>query len=127
MRSFQIYFIIIILILITILLGFQYLVSIYEVDIRIDPDVLYADNKSECVVYTVPLNSLGWRVPFRNASAKIEIREGSDLVEILEIDEQKGILRIRAKDKTGIVVIFIRPEKALLPSSFEIIINPNFT
>jgi hypothetical protein len=125
MSSGQIYFIAAVAVVIIILLGFQYLISIYEVDISVEPAVLYADNISECTIKTTPLNSLGWSVPFRKAPAQIEVREGKDLVEIIELDETRGIIKIRAKETTGTVVIYIKPEKALLPSSVEIIILPN--
>lgn len=125
MRRTQIYFIIILLAAIMVLIGFQYLISIYEVQITAIPDSLYADNKSECKIEAVPLNSLGMKALFRNASAKIEIREGKDLVEIIILDEKKGVIKLRAKDRPGIVVIFIKPEKALLPTSVEIKILPN--
>jgi hypothetical protein len=125
MRRSQIYFIAVIIVLIIILFGFQYLVSIYEVDIRVEPEVLYADNVSECIIKLIPLNSLGWSIPFRKASAQIEIREGKELVEVLELDEKNGIVRLRAGNQTGTVIIYIRPEKALLPSSVEIKILPN--
>jgi hypothetical protein len=127
MRRYQIYLIILLLLAIAALLSFQYLFSIYEVDIRVTPPELYADNKSECIIEAVPLNSFGMKVPFRNSSAGIEIREGTDLVEIIEINEQKGFIRIRAGHKPGTVVIFIKPEKSLLPSPVEIRINPNIT
>jgi hypothetical protein len=121
----QIYFIVIIVFLIIILFGYQYLISIYEVDIRTDPDILYADNNSECIISCVPLNSLGWKVPFRKAKAIFQIREGEDLIEVIQLDEEKGLLRIKAGVKTGTVVIHVRPEKALLPSLVEIRILPN--
>lgn len=127
MRRFQIYFIILLLFAISALLSFQYLFSIYEVDIRVTPPELYADSKSECIIEAVPLNSLGMKAPFRNSSAVIAIREGKDLVEIIEINEQKGFVRIRAGHKPGTVVILIKPEKSLLPSSVEVKINPNLT
>jgi hypothetical protein len=125
MRRGQIYFIAAVAVVIIILLGFQYLISIYEVDITAEPAVLYADNVSECTIRTIPLNSLGWPVPFRKAPAQIEIREGEDLIEVVEIDEFRGIIKIRAKERTGTVVIYIKPEKALLPSSIEVRILPD--
>jgi hypothetical protein len=125
MRRNQIYFIAVLAIIIIVLFGFQYFVSIYEVDIVTEPEVLFADNTSVCLIRTVPLNSFGWKVPFRKASAQIEIREGSDLVDIVKLDEDNGIIKIKAREKTGIVVIYIKPEKALLPSSVEVKILPN--
>ena len=125
MRRSQIYFIVFLISAIIILLCFQFVFSIYEVEIRMEPPQLYADNTSVCTIRTVPINSFGVKAPLRNAPAEIEIIEGSDLVEIIELDELHGILRIRAKDKTGTVVIFIKPEKSLLPSSIEISIIPN--
>jgi len=125
MRRGQIYLILVLLVLIIILFGYQYLISIYEVEITVEPDVLYADNVSVCVIQTKPVNSFGMKIPFRDASAQIEIKEGMDLVEIIELDEKRGCLKIKAKERTGTVVIYIRPEKALLPSSIEIRIIPN--
>lgn len=125
MRRFQIYFIAVLVSAIIILLCFQYIFSIYEVEIITEPPELYADNSSVCTIRTVPLNSFGVKAPFRNAPAAIEIREGSELVEIVELDERNGIIKIKAKERTGTVVIFIKPEKSLLPSSVEIRIIPN--
>lgn len=127
MRRSEIYLIAVLLAIIIILFGYQYLFSIYEVDISVVPGVLYADNNSICIIKAIPLNSFGVKAPFRKASAEFEIKEGRDLIEIIELDEINGILKIKAAEKTGTVIIYVKPEKAILPSSFEIKIFPNLT
>jgi len=125
MRRSEIYLIAVLLSVIIILFGYQYLFSIYEVEISVEPAVLYADNKSVCTIQTIPLNSFGIKAPFRKASAEFEIKEGRELIEIIELDEKNGILKIKAAEKTGTVIIYVKPEKAILPSSIEIKIFPN--
>lgn len=125
MRRSEIYLLAVLIAVIIILFGYQYLFSIYEVEISVEPGALYADNKSVCLIKTIPLNSFGVKAPLRKASAAFEIKEGRDLIEITELDEINGILKIKATEKTGTVIIYIKPEKAILPSSVEIKIFPN--
>jgi len=126
MRSGNIFLIIALLILISGFLLYQYVFSIYEVTFNLRPNRLFADNKSNLVIEAIPLNSFGWRAPFRNSPSEFTIIEGADLIEVVFIDAVKGTIKIKAKDKPGKVAITIKPKFSLFPSTIEIIIEPNF-
>lgn len=125
MRRFEIYVVIIILLLIAAFAAYHYIFTIYEVTFSVEPKSLSADYKSTAVIEVIPVNSLGWKAPLRNSSAQFEIKEGKDLVEIVTEDNENGKLILRAKDKPGKVVIHIKSANALLPSPVEIIIHQN--
>ncbi len=105
---------------------YQYVFSIYEVTYSIQPEKLYADNQSTVTIKAIPINSFGWKAPFRNAYAKFDISEGSELVSVVTEKSDEGIIVLKAKNKTGKVVVLIHSKYALLPSSIEITIYPNF-
>ncbi len=125
-RRTSIYIIIILILLIAAFAIHNYLISIYEVIYKIEPEALYADNKSEVTVTAVPLNGLGGRAWFRKAEASYTITEGNDLVQVIQNDGSKGMLVLRAKDKTGTVRITAKSPLALLPSPIVIDVYPNF-
>lgn len=126
MRRYNILLIVILSLLIITLFVSQYVTNIYEVTFNISTYKLYADNTSQCIIETVPMNGLGFKAPLRNSSTNFEVRIGRDLVEILRNDYENGTLIIKAKDKTGKVEIYCKSIHALLPSIFEIEILPNF-
>ncbi len=105
---------------------YQYVFSIYEVTYRVTPEKLFADNQSTVLIEAIPINSFGWKAPFRNVYAKFDITEGGDLVNIASEKQAEGILKLQAKNKTGKVVVLIHSKYALLPSSIEITIYPNY-
>ena len=113
------------LILIAGFFSYGYLFNIYEVSFRINPERLYADNRSISTIEAVPINSLGIRAPFRKSPIEFTITEGAELIKINFIDKVKGIIQIRAKDKPGKVSITIKPKYSIFPSTIEIIIEPN--
>jgi hypothetical protein len=125
MRRSKIYLIFILLIFIMGFSSYHYIFSIYEVTYNIIPDKLYADNSSTLVIETVPLNSFGWKAPFRKSYAEFTFNEGKDLVEVIFQDNANGILKLRAKEKSGKVSVTIKAKYSLLPSTIEIIIEPN--
>lgn len=106
---------------------YNYMISIYEVIYTVLPDNLYADNKSEVTITATPINALGWKALFRRVEAKYTVTEGNELINIVENDESKGLLRLKAKDKTGIVRIIAKSPYALLPSPINVNIYPNIT
>ncbi len=122
----NIYIILILVLSIAALTAYYYLFNIYEVTFSVSPKELYADNTSTCTIETVPLNALGRKALFRTAATKFKIEEGKDLVEIILNDEENGKLIIKAKNRTGKVTVFIKSKLALLPSSVQIPIYPNF-
>ncbi len=127
MRRNKIYIILIFIILLFAFLSYYYLFNIYEVVYSVNPGELYADNKSSVTITSQPINALGYKVPFRSAPAEFIIKEGSDLVNILLNEDDKGILKLNAKDKTGKVIVYIKSKYALLPSLIEIHIYPDST
>lgn len=125
MKDTKIYIILSILLLIAALFIYQYVFGIYEVIYSVDHKKLFADNQSTTTIKVVPVNSFGWKAPFRTSSANFQITEGSELVEIIQLDKENGLISIKAKDKPGKVIIRIKSEHSLLPSEIEIIIEPN--
>lgn len=112
---------------ILLLAVWQYVFVVYEVKINVEPDELFADNTSICIIKSVPLNSLGKAVPFRSAITDFEIEAGEDLILILEENRDDGLLKIQALDREGEVVIFVKSEYSFLPSKIVISVNKNFT
>jgi hypothetical protein len=112
---------------VVLLFLYLYVFNIYEVQFEITRRFLYADNQSMTKIEAVPLNSFGWKAPFRFAPATFEIERGKNLIEIIKEDNSRGILIIRSKNDIGNISIIARSPKALLPSIIEISILPNTT
>lgn len=125
MKGTKIYLILFLIILAAALFCYNYIFNIYEVTYNLSSNSLFADNKSTVTISTIPLNAFGWKAPLRNAPTNFEIREGKYLVEIIFQNNKNGILTLKAKNKTGQIVVFVKSKYALLPSSFEIPIYPN--
>src|ERR1035437_2112923 len=124
MRRRDIYLIFILIIFIAGFSSYHYLFTIYEVTYKITPYKLYADNTSTLVIEAVPINSFGWKAPFRKPLTEFTLNEGKDLVEVVFLDNDNGILKLRAKGKSGIVSVTIKTKYSLFPSTIEIIIEP---
>ncbi len=124
-RRASIYIILTLILLIAVFAVHNYLVSVYEVVYTVEPEALYADNKSEVTVTAVPLNGLGGRAWFRKAEASYTITEGNDLILVIKNDETEGILVLRAKDKAGTVRIKAKSPLAFLPSRITVNIYAN--
>ncbi len=124
-RRKAIYAIIILIILICAFAAYNYLLSIYEVIYKVTPGELFADNRSEVTISAVPLNALGRKALFRGIGTVYQITDGKELVDVLQNDEIHGILKLRAKDKTGVVRIIAKSPYALLPSPINVDIYPN--
>jgi len=103
----------------------QYIFSIYEVEYKISSRVLYLQSDTKIIIEAVPINSFGFRTPFRKSYAKFSITEGKDLIEIVENDYDEGVLIVRAKNEPGTVTIRVKSKYSLLPTEFEIKIIPN--
>jgi hypothetical protein len=125
MRRSEIYLILVLIVFIAGFSSYHYIFSIYEVTYKITPDKLYADNNSTLIIEAVPINSLGWKAPFRKTYSEFTFNEGKDLVEIIFQDNNNGILKLRAKEKSGKVSMTIKTKYSLLPSTLEIVIEPN--
>ncbi len=125
MNKAQIYFVFFLIFIASCLLAYYYIFNIYEVTYSVKPKVLYAENSSKVEISTIPLNALGTKVPFRCSYTVFNIREGRELVEKISENCNRGKLILRTKNKTGKIVIFIKSNHAILPSSIEIKIYPN--
>jgi hypothetical protein len=115
---------ILIFILLSIILSYYFLYNIYGDEIRKEPNYLYADNLSEMTIQVIPVNALGWKAIFRKSSAKFEIVDGDYLVEIINLDEVNGKIKIRSKGIEGVLGIKIQSEHSLLPEYIEVQILP---
>jgi len=124
-RRPEVWFIAIVVAALVLFFLFGYLLNIYEADISVSKRSLFADRQSESVIEVIPLNSFGSRTPFRSLNAQFEIKEGAELIEVTELNEEKGYLRLRSKSGTGRVVIRVSPGMAILPSEVVIFIYPN--
>jgi hypothetical protein len=109
------------LIIATILLaGWNYLVRVYEYDVRVDRTRLPADGEATCLVEAVSVNALGGEAWFRSARCRFAIERGARLVEIVEMDEEAGTITLRAGREPGEAVVVVQPEGALFPTKIVI-------
>ncbi len=125
MKRSMIYFIAGIVLLIICFSAYLFIFNIYETEINVVPQNLFADNHSTISVSIIPINSFGWKVPFRHVRANFIIKEGKQLVDIVEESKYGDTIILRAKDKTGKVEVYVKSEYSLLPSLIEINVYPN--
>lgn len=111
--------------LLIVFLVYHYVFNIYETTVQVEPENLFAGSKSTIRITVLPINALGFKVPFRNIYSKFDITEGKELVNIVKEDNQNGSLSLKAKNGTGKVVVIIHSGYSLLPSLVEINIYPN--
>ena len=100
--------------------GYFFLFNIYGSEVKRSAKNLYADNSSEITIEVFPINALGKKAWFRKSSATFEIVQGLELIEIIECNEESGIIKIRSKGEAGIIGIKIKSEHSLLPEYIEI-------
>lgn len=124
MREKIIIIYLLILVLIILLFGYFFLYNIYGTEQKKSCEYLYADPQSEMTIEVIPVNGFGIKAWFRTTSAKFEIIEGSNLIEIISKDESKGILKIRSLGEPGKIGIKIKSEFSLFPEYIEIEIKP---
>ena len=113
--------------IILVLTGFAlyyFIFSIYEVNIVVNPKVVFADPSTEIKVTVEPINAMGWNVPFRTVNAKFKILEGDNIVIIKLVDEENGFILFQSKGMEGKVGIYIDSEYSLFPSYIEVEILP---
>jgi hypothetical protein len=115
---------VLIFLVLLIILSYYFLYNIYDNEIRRQPVNLYADLSSEMTIEVVPINAIGWRAILRSSSAKFDIIDGKDLIEVVETKETEGTIRIRSKGKTGTVGIKIKSQNSLFPDYVEFQILP---
>jgi hypothetical protein len=105
----------------------QYVFSIYEVEIKVEPKVIYADSNSMLTIEAIPINSFGKEILFREIECNFQFIEGRELVEVIEKNKIIGKLIIKAKNNYGKVVIKIRTNYSIAPTLVEINILKNLT
>ncbi|MGQ9798920.1 MAG: hypothetical protein ACUVRG_06455 [Ignavibacterium sp.] len=118
---------IMILISVTILLliaGYYFFYNIYEIKVEISPKHLYSELNSTIEIKVVPINVLGSKALFRSTKSEFEIIEGAPLVEIVFLDKQLSILKLKSKGLEGKVGIKIYNSHSLFPQYVEILILP---
>ncbi len=125
MSKVEIYFTALILFSVIVLLTHQYIFSIYEVEYNISSRVLYLNSDAKIVIEAVPVNSFGFRAPFRNSFTNFSVIQGKDLIDVDENNYEDGRFVIKAKSESGIVIIRAKSKFSLLPTEFEIKIVPN--
>ncbi len=120
------YILISILILLSILSIsiYHFVFNIYEVVFSVAPDKLYADDISTVKISAVPVNSFGFKPPFRYSDTTFRLEKGGNLVSIIKYNRVKGTVVIKAKDKTGSILVRAKSKHAMFYSSFEIEIYP---
>ena len=117
----------ILIFIILVLAGFSihyFIFSIYEVNIVVKPKEVFADPSTEIKVTVIPINAMGWEVPFRTVRAKFNILERDDLVTIKLVNEEEGFILLQSIGMEGEVGIQIDSEYSLFPSYIEIQIFP---
>jgi len=110
-------------ILVLFLAGFilyYFIFNIYEIEVTVSPKIVFADPSCEIQIEIKPINALGWKVPFRTATGKFKIVEGNNIVEIIKVKEDVGMLILRSKGIEGIVGIYIESDFSLFPSYVEV-------
>jgi len=116
-KTFTLFFIIL------VFAGFTlhyFIFSIYEVNIVVKPKVVFADPSTEIKVTAIPINAMGWDVPFRTVKARFKILEGTGLVTIKIVNEKDGFILLQSTGTEGKVGIYIDSEYSLFPSYIEV-------
>ena len=120
-KIFKLFFIIL------VLAGFSlyyFIFSIYEVNIVVKPKEVFADPSTEIKLTVIPINAMGWEVPFRTVKAKFKILEGEDIVTLKLVNEEDGFILLQSIGMEGKVGIYIDSEYSLFPSYIEVQILP---
>ncbi len=119
----QIFIFIILVIIILATCVYYFIFNIYEVTYSVRPKHLVADSQSTLSICTIPINALGIQVPFRYAPANFQIVEGRNLIIVIERNNRKGKLILRAKGKSGIVLVQVNSDYSLFPSTITILLK----
>ena len=124
--KYRIFIISLAILLIIAFAVYYYVFNIYEVTVKVTPPNLFADNSSRITIRVIPINALGKRAPFRSVNAKFIITQGKDLIDVIEQDENNGILILRSKGKEGKVIIIVKSKYSLLPTEVDIHVVANY-
>lgn len=112
------------LIILLSITGYYFLYNIYEIKVEISPKHLYTELNSTVEIKVVPINALGSKALFRSTKSEFEIIEGASLVEIIFLDNDSSILKIKSKGLEGKVGIKIYNSHSLFPQYVEVLILP---
>lgn len=112
------------LIILLSIAGYYFLYNIYEIKVEISPKHLYTELNSTVEIKVVPINALGSKALFRSTKSEFEIIEGASLVEIIFLDNDSSILKIKSKGLEGKVGIKIYNSHSLFPQYVEVLILP---
>ncbi|WP_337864997.1 hypothetical protein [Ignavibacterium sp.] len=104
--------------------GYYFLYNIYEIRTEISPKHLYTDLTSTLEIKVIPINAIGSKALFRSTKSEFEIIEGASLVEVIFLDKELSILKIKSKGIEGKVGIKIYNSHSLFPQYVEILILP---
>ncbi len=118
--------IVIIVILICLVIVYHYLFSIYEVEIKVNPNKIYIGENSRVNISVIPVNAFGKNLFLRKVHADFKIILGENLADVILIDKEKGKMILNVKEDPGKVVVRVKCEYALLPSEIEITIFQKF-
>lgn len=99
---------------------YYFIFNIYEVQVKTIPSNGKVEPNSKVEIYAEPVNSLGFKAPFRKSKSDFEIIEGKNLITDLEINVEEGKLVFFTKDMEGVVEIKIRSKHGFLPSLITI-------
>lgn len=112
------------ILILLLIAGYYFIYNIYEIKVKITPEHLYADLNSTLEIKVIPINAIGSRALFRSTKSKFEIIEGASLVEIIFLNEDLSILKIKSRGLEGKVGIKIYNSHSLFPQYVEILIIP---
>ena len=104
-------------------ISWMYIFNIYEVDIDINRKTLIIGKTNNSTIKIVPLNSFGFKTPFRKIDTSINFLEGGDLAEIIKEDDSRFLLH--AKSDTGKVILLLESDYFLYPNKFTFFIKPS--
>lgn len=97
---------------------YHFVFNIYEVVFLAKNSIKSASDFSIIAISSIPVNSFGWKIPFRKSKTSFKIEDGENLVTILSNDLFKGKIILKVKNITGKVIISAKSNYAIFPSSF---------
>ncbi len=81
-----------------------YIFNIYEIKFKVDFKKNTTHNNIEIKVDVIPLNSFGFRVPFRNPKIDYHVKKTEDFIDIRIIDNRKNIFIVDVLNGSDIIL-----------------------
>ena len=106
-----------------ILSSWLYLFNIYEVEVKVDSKIISAQSNYSSKIELIPLNSFGYKAPFRKLNSKLSFLSGQDLIESTAKSENEYL--INSKSTIGKVELLLESEYFLYPNKITFEIKPN--